>query len=98
MDKLEKKFQSELIKELKKIFLGSVVIKNDPGYIQGIPDLLILHKCKWAMLEVKRSIFAPKRPNQEYWVRRLNDMSFSRFIYPENKKEVIDELIKFFKS
>ena len=35
-------FQSKLIKEIKTIFPGSFVLKNDPNYIQGFPDLLIL--------------------------------------------------------
>ena len=48
---LENKFQANLIKELKERFPGCIVMKNDPTYIQGIPDLLVLHKDKWASLE-----------------------------------------------
>ena len=69
---LENKFQANLIKELKERFPGCIVMKNDPTYIQGIPDLLVLH--------------------QEYYVDHMNQMSFSRFICPENKEEVLDEL------
>ena len=88
----ESKFQSDLKKELKKTFPGSIVTKMDSGDIQGIPDLLILYKNKWATLENKRSSKAHKQPNQEYYVNKMNDMSFSRFIYPENKEEVLAEL------
>lgn len=88
----ESEFQSSLIKELKKVFEGCMVLKLDAGYIQGIPDLLILYKNKWATLECKRSKSACRRPNQEYYVNVMNDMSFSRFIYPENKEEVLNEL------
>ena len=95
---LENKFQSKLIKELKKIFPGCIVMKNDSSYIQGIPDLLILYKNKWASLEVKKSANASKRPNQQYYVDTMNKMSFARFISPENKKEVLDELRKTFKA
>lgn len=94
----ESKFQAELKKELKKMFPGCIVTKLDSGDIQGIPDLLILWKNKWATLENKRSASASKRPNQEYYVNKMNEMSFSRFIYPENKKEVLDELRKTFES
>lgn len=89
---LESKFQSDLIKELKTIFPGCIVLKNDPNYIQGIPDLTIFWYDRWATLEVKRSEKASHRPNQEWYVDLMNEMSFSRFIYPENKEEVLDEL------
>lgn len=95
---LENKFQAKLIKKLKKIFPGCIVMKSDSSYIQGIPDLLILFGSKWASLECKKSANASKRPNQEYYVNRMNEMSFSRFICPENMKEVLDDLYKTFKA
>lgn len=94
--KLERQFQGELIKEIKDIFPGSIVLKNDSSYIQGIPDLLILYKNKWSALEVKRSATASHRPNQEYYVGLMDKMSFSRFICPENKDEVLNELQNYF--
>ena len=95
---LENNFQSKLIKELKAMFPGCVITKNDPNYIQGFPDITILYKNKWAVLECKRSIDAVKQPNQEHYVGMLNKMSFSRFICPENKEEVLHELQQTFKS
>lgn len=92
----ESEFQSNLKKEIKSLFPGCIVTKMDSGYIQGIPDLLILYKNKWATLENKRSANASHRPNQDYYVKKMNEMSFSRFIYPENKNEVLSELQKFF--
>lgn len=96
MAKLESKFQADLIKELKIIFKGCLVTKLDSGHIQGIPDLLILWKDKWAILECKKSANAKHQPNQDYYVDMLDKMSFSRFIYPENKEEVINELCEAF--
>ena len=90
--KLESKFQAELIKELKTIFPGCIIQKQDSGRIQGIPDLLILYEDKWAALEGKKSESASHRPNQDYYVDVMNDMSFAAFIYPENKEEVLNEL------
>lgn len=95
---LENKFQANLIKELKDMFPGCIVMKNDASYIQGIPDLLILHNDKWASLECKKSTKAKKQPNQDYYVGRMNEMSFSRFICPENKEEVLNELQQTFES
>lgn len=93
---LERDFQSNLIKDLKKLFKGCIVLKNDPDYIQGVPDLLVLYNDKWAALECKRSERASRRPNQEYYISLMNDMSFASFIYPENKEEVLYGLQKAF--
>ena len=92
MAKLERDFQAKLIKELKQIFRGCIVMKNDSSYIQGIPDLIILYRDKWAALEVKKSEDAPHRPNQEYYVELMDEMSYASFVYPENKEEVLYEL------
>lgn len=92
VSKLESSFQANLIRELKRIFPGCVVVKNDPNYIQGFPDLTVFYKDKWAVLECKKEANAKKQPNQEYYVGMLNEMSFSSFIYPENKEEVLYEL------
>lgn len=93
---LENKFQAKLVKELKDMFPDCIVMKNDASYIQGIPDLLVLYNDKWASLECKKSARAAKQPNQEYYVGRMDKMSFSRFICPENKDEVLDELYLYF--
>ena len=98
MGKLERIFQSELIKELRELFPGCIILKNDPTYIQGIPDLLILYGKHWAVLENKKSKNASHRPNQDYYVKKMDDMSFGRFIYPENEEEVLNDLQQAFKS
>lgn len=94
--RLESGFQDNLKKEIEEMFPGCMVFKMDQ--IQGIPDLLVLHNDKWASLECKKNARASKRPNQEYYVELMNGMSFSRFIYPENKEEVLNELQQAFKS
>lgn len=88
----EGKFQSELIKKLKCIFPGAIVLKNDSSYLQGVPDLLVLYKDRWAALEVKGSANASHRPNQDYYIQKMGEMSYSAFVYPENEGEVLDEL------
>ena len=95
---LERNFQAKLKKELKEMFPGCIVTKNYDNYIQGLPDLTIFYKDKWATLECKKSANEKKRPNQEYYVDKMNEMSFSRFIYPENKEEILNELQQTFKS
>lgn len=93
----ESKFQAGLIKELEQKFPGCIVMKNDANYIQGIPDLLILYKDRWASLECKCGSKASHQPNQDLYVKQMNQMSYSSFIYPENKEKVLDELQQTFK-
>lgn len=89
--RLESGFQDKLVKDLKEnIFPGCMVFKMDQ--IQGIPDLLILHGKKWASLECKKHPKADRQSNQEYYVELMNNMSFSRFIDPTNREEVLNEL------
>ena len=90
--KVEREYQAKLIKRIKELLPGCVVMKNDPEYIQGIPDLTVLYHDKWATLEVKREKNAKHRPNQDYYVGMMDDMSFSKLIYPENEEEVLSEL------
>lgn len=96
--KLENRFKTELIKELKLIFPGCMVMHLDPNEIQGIPDLIVLYKDKWAVLEGKKNANASHRPNQDYYVDKMNEMSYAAFIYPENKEEVLNELQQAFCS
>ena len=89
---LERDFQRKLIQDLKTMFPGCMVLKNDPDYIQGVPDLLVLYRQHWAALECKRSANARRRPNQEYYVGQMNEMSYASFICPENREEVLHDL------
>ena len=93
----EATFQREVIEELKALFPGIVIVKQDSGYIQGIPDLLLLFGEQWAALEIKSAGDSRRRPNQEYYVDLMDRMSFAAFIYPENKKDVLRALQHTFK-
>lgn len=95
---LENRFKTKLVDELKSIFPGCIIVHLDPIETQGIPDLGIFYKDKWAALEGKKSEDAPCRPNQPYYVALMDRMSFADFIYPENKDEVIDRLYSHFMS
>ena len=85
-----------LLKDLKKRFPGCMVVHLDPNEIQGIPDLLVLYRDRWAALEGKKTGKASHRPNQDYYVAKMNEMSYASFIYPENKEEILDELERSF--
>jgi hypothetical protein len=94
----ESKYQKDLINKLEGMFPGCVILKNNPRDLQGIPDILILFRDRWAMLEVKPSANAVVQPNQVYYVDKFNDISFASFICPENEEEVLSELQHSFRT
>lgn len=95
----ESRFQADLIRKLKEMFPGCIVLKNDSGYVQGIPDLTVLYKNhRWALLECKRESDAHKQPNQQFYIDRGNEMGFARFICPENEEEVLHDLQQAFRA
>lgn len=100
---LESDYQQILREKIENIFPECLVLKNDPNYIQGFPDLTIFYKDRWAVLEVKKDISEMSKNsssirNQRFYIRKLNDMSFARFIYPQNEEEVLYELQQAFRS
>ena len=95
---LERDYQKKLKKKLEVIFPGCIVLKTDPRQKQGFPDLLVLYGKRWAALEIKNERKASKQSNQPYWVKKLNEMSFASFIFPEIETEVLDELQRSFKA
>lgn len=89
---LERDYQPHVIKRIRRLFPDALVLKNDTSYMQGIPDLLIIIGEWWGMLEVKKSAGERVQPNQEFYVDKLNAMSFCDFIYPEVEEEVLHAL------
>ena len=94
----ENQYQAKLIKKLKRIFPGCLILKTDTSYQQGFPDLLVLWNECWASLEVKPMASASRQPNQDYYVEQLDEMSFAAYIYPENEEEVLSALQQAFES
>ena len=92
----ENRFKTNLIKEIRSLFPGCMVMHLDPNEIQGIPDILVLYNDRWAVLEGKDYANAKHQPNQDYYVDLMDRMSFAAFIYPENKDEVLDNLYDYF--
>ncbi len=88
----ENGFQRLLKREIRERLPGAIIMKADPNDIQGIPDLLVLYNDRWAALECKKTSSASKRPNQDFYVHKMNEMSFARFIFPENKEVVLDAM------
>ena len=91
----ESAFQRSLKRKIKAMFPEAIILKTD-GEPQGMTDLTVLLNKTWFSLECKASEKAPHRPNQDYYVEKCNDMSFARFVHPENEQEDLDELQKTF--
>lgn len=88
----ENAYQGDLIKEIERRLPGCLILKNDANYLQGIPDLTVFYRDRWALLEVKKSAKEPYQPNQEHYLEHMGQWSFTATIYPENEKEVLDAL------
>lgn len=88
----ESQYQAQLIKRIKRMLPGCVILKNDSSYLQGVPDLLVLYNERWAMLEVKLSADAKRQPNQSYYVELLDNMSWCSYIYPSIESTVLNDL------
>lgn len=96
----ENEFQPEVIKELYRMFPDCFVMKNDANYRQGFPDLTVFIGPYYILLECKKSKkeMRDPRPNQDYYVDAVNAMGgFARFIYPENKEAVLNEIRQTFR-
>lgn len=86
MNRVEKNLQTKIKQWLED--KGAVVLKTNPGVLNpiGIPDLLVLYKGKWAMVEVKSSSTAEFQTLQPAQLARFKDMNPDMvFIaFPEN--------------
>lgn len=100
MSKRENEYQKGLKARIKERFPGCMIMKNDSALMPGVPDLIVLHRDRWAILEVKRSKKERDnpQPNQEHYVERLNNMGFSAFIYPSIEEEVLDAVARSFET
>ena len=102
----ESDYQHDVLKKIKLLLNykntdkkdNCIIMKEDPRYIQGIPDWIILYKNKWATLEIKRSKHEKHQPNQDNYVDKMNYMSCSYFLFPENEIYVIKHLLLFFEK
>jgi hypothetical protein len=91
-------FQYQMRKRLEREFPGCIVLKNDPSWIGGIPDLLMVWGPHWAALETKAEPKSKRQPNQPFYVDKMDRMSYASFVSQDNVEEVIDEIHRSFGS
>lgn len=87
---LESDFKQMFFDELRDILPGCLILRGNSAWIQGFPDNVVLHRDGWFAFEFKRGPRAKRRPNQEYYIDLLDDMSYSTFVDPTNYREVLD--------
>ena len=99
MQKGEGKFKTKLKQEIMERLPGSMVFYLNPNDIPGIPDLEVLYQDRWAVLEAKnseaeyyRDLKRDEKLAQQYYVDKMNKMSFAAFIFPENKEELLNAM------
>lgn len=100
---LESEYQEQFLDKVRALLPKSKnreckITKNDPGYIQGIPDWSIYYGKLYVILEIKRTKNAHRQPNQAYYVNLFSRMAYSSFVYPENEQQVLMELFEYFKG
>lgn len=89
----EGKFKLKLRKRVEEMVPGTVTVITDPTMCQGIPDrIFLLPNGRWVAVEAKVSKDASHRPNQDYYVEKLNEMGYAAFVYPENMEEVLNDI------
>lgn len=92
---LEGPYKTKLIAKIHKLLPGSIVLKNDANYMQGMLDLVVFYGPRYGMLEVKTKRPTSEddfEPNQEYYIALFADWAFGACIFPENEEEVLREL------
>ena len=88
----ESNFEHALVRRILRIYPGAIILKNDANRLQGFPDRLILFGKAWAAFDTKAKETAGHRPNQDYYIDLLNQMSYASFVYPQNEETFLHEL------
>ena len=94
----EATFRTKWLNKFKKLSPDIFIEFADPKRKNGIPDVIIFYKKKYARLETKRSKNASKRLHQQYYIDYFNSQGiYAAFLTPENQEEVYNALRRYFK-
>lgn len=88
----EADFQRDLISFLRA--KGCFVIKHQagPGVPAGCPDLSAYKEGFYLFIEVKLRKNSKHQPGQDALIRKLNEWSYARFLWPEAFPELEEDL------
>lgn len=88
----ESAFQSDLLRWLRLKGCFVIKLQAGPGVPIGTPDILFAHNGFYGFIEVKLNKRSRLQPGQKEMVKKLNDMSYAKIVYPENFSELEEDL------
>lgn len=90
--KLESETERNFKQDMNRRLPGGWWVKGNSQMQQGIPDQTFYYGPRWAMFEFKRAENSDLQENQDWFIDMFNEMSYARFVSPENYNEVLDEV------
>lgn len=88
----EGKVKAEIVKWLRSKGCFVWICKQDSTTQKGASDLVFFFEGFYGWIEVKASKTAPRRPGQEAFVKKMDEWSWAKVVYPENWDETKREL------
>lgn len=89
---LESKLQTKILQWLRKQGAFATKMQQNATTAIGVADIFFCKEGFYGFLEVKKSKTAKRRPGQEAFIKRMGAWSYARVVYPENWKEIREEL------
>lgn len=88
----EGKLKTEVVKWLRAKGCFVWICKQDSTTQKGVADLFFCIEGMYGFLELKATKNSPRRPGQEAFIKKMDEWSYARMVYPENWNEVKKEL------
>lgn len=89
---LESNLQTKIAKWLRSKGCFVMVLTPGKGIPRGVSDVFFCYEGFYGFLEVKKAKNAKRQPGQEQFVKKMDEWSFARIVYPENYEEVLKEI------
>lgn len=89
---LEKDFQSKIMKWLRSKKAFAMKCQQNATTRAGISDIFFCKEGFYGFIEVKKSKTAKRQPGQEEFVKKMNEWSWAKVVYPGNWEETQKEL------
>lgn len=88
----EARLQQEVRKWLRERGCFVMVLQPQAGIPSGTADIFFCKEGFYGFIELKASKSSPFQPLQREFIKRMDDWSWARVVYPENWEETKEEL------